>query len=106
MCTEKIKACTLLFRKVVSDFKKEFDKDMEEGKSQVAKRFFGPIFNKVRNNKDNIKKKALSLRKKEKAIMIYQNCIIYEKPACRNLKAYYYALLKITFKRGAPSART
>ena len=57
MYKNKIKKCTLLFKKVMSDFKKEFDKKKEKGKSRVAKGFFGFIFNGVRNNKDGIKKK-------------------------------------------------
>ena len=57
MYEEKIKICTFLFRKVMSDFKKEFNKDTEKGKSKVAKGFFGLTFNGVRNNKDNTKKK-------------------------------------------------
>ena len=27
--------------------------------------------------------------------------MIYKRPACKNLKAYYYIFLKITFKEGA-----
>ena len=37
----------------------------------MAKGFFSFTFNKVRNNKDNIKKKALFLRKKKKVIIIH-----------------------------------
>ena len=55
----------------MSDFKKEFDKVKEKGKGKVAKGFFGLTFNGVRNDKDSIKKKALSLRKKKKVIIIY-----------------------------------
>ena len=55
----------------MSDFEKELDKIKEEGKGRVAKGFFGPTFNRVRDDKDNTKKKALSLRKKEKAIIIH-----------------------------------
>ena len=68
---EKIEAGTLLFKKVVSDFKKELDKVKEKGKGRVAKGFFGLTFNGVRNDKDSIKKKALSLRKRKKVIIIY-----------------------------------
>ena len=32
MYNEKIKACTLLLNRVISYFKKEFNKDAEEGK--------------------------------------------------------------------------
>ena len=68
---EKIEAGTLLFKKVVSDFKKEFDKVEEEGKGRVAKGSFGLTFDGVRNNKDSIKRKTLSLRKRERVIIIY-----------------------------------
>ena len=68
---EKIKAGTLLFRKVVSDFKREFDKVKEKGRGRVAKGFFGLTFDGVRDDKDSIKKKTLFLRKREKAIIIY-----------------------------------
>ena len=54
---EKIEAGTLLFKKIVSDFKKKFDKIKEKGKGRVAKGFFGPTFDGVRDNKDSIKKK-------------------------------------------------
>ena len=68
---EKIEAGTLLFKKVVFDFKKELDKVKEKGKGKVAKGSFGLTFDKVRDNKDNIKRKASSLRKRERAIIIY-----------------------------------
>ena len=68
---EKIETGTLLFKKVMSDFKKEFNKVKEKGKGRVAKRFFGLTFDGVRNNKDNIKRKALSLRKRKRAIIIH-----------------------------------
>ena len=68
---EKIKAGTLLFKKIMSDFEKKLNKVKEEGRSKVAKGFFGPTFNGVRNNKNNTKKKTLSLRKKERAITIH-----------------------------------
>ena len=72
----------------------------------MAKGSFGPTFNKVKNNKDNTKKKTLSLRKKKKVIIIHQRCIIYERPTCKKLKAYYYAFPKIAPKKGTPSTRT
>ena len=68
---EKIEAGTLLFKKVVSDFEKKFDKVKEKGRGKVAKGFFGLTFDGVRNDKDSIKKKASFLRKREKAIIIY-----------------------------------
>ena len=68
---EKIKAGTLLFKKVVSDFKKELNKIKKKGKGRVAKGFFGLTFNEVRDNKDNIKKKTSSLRKRERVIIIH-----------------------------------
>ena len=68
---EKIEAGTLLFKKVVSDFKKELDKVEKKGKGRVAKRFFGLTFDRVRDNKDSTERKALSLRKRERAIIIH-----------------------------------
>ena len=68
---EKIEAGTLLFRKVMSDFKKELDKVKEKGRGRVAKGFFGLTFDGVRDDKDSTKRKALSLRKRERAIIIY-----------------------------------
>ena len=68
---EKIEAGTFLFKKVISDFKKKLDKIKEEGRGKVAKGFFGPTFDEIRNNKNSIKKKALSLRKRERVIIIY-----------------------------------
>ena len=53
----KIEAGTLLFKKVIFNFKKKFNKIKEKGKGRVAKGFFGFTFDGVRNNKDNIKKK-------------------------------------------------
>ena len=90
----------------MSDFKNKFDKIKEKGRGKVAKGSFGLTFDGVKNNKDSIKKKTLSLRKKEKAIIIHQRCIIYKRPTYKKLKAYYYAFPKIAPKRGAPSART
>ena len=68
---DKIKAGTLLFKKVIFNFKKKLNKIKEKGKGKVAKGFFGLTFTRVKNNKDNIKKKTLSLRKKNKVIMIH-----------------------------------
>ena len=90
----------------MSDFKKEFDKIKEKGKGRVVKGFFGLTFDKMKNNKDSIKRKALSLRKRERAIIIHQRCIICEKPICKKLKACYYAFPKIAPKGGTPLART
>ena len=72
----------------------------------MAKGSFGLTFNGVRDNKDSTEKKALSLRKKEKAIIIHQRCIICKKPTCKKLKTYYYAFLKIAPKGGTPLIRT
>ena len=55
----------------MSDFKKEFNKVKEEGKGRVVKGFFSLTFDRVRDDKNSIKKKALSLRKRERAIIIY-----------------------------------
>ena len=90
----------------MSDFKNKLDKIKKKGRGKVAKGFFGLTFNEVRNNKDSIKRKTLSIRKKERAIIIYQRCIICKRPTYKKLKAYYYAFPKIAPKRGAPSART
>ena len=68
---EKIETGTLLFKKVMSDFEKELDKVKEKGKGRVAKGFFGLTFDGVRDNKDSIKRKTSSLRKRERAIIIY-----------------------------------
>ena len=68
---EKIETGILLFKKVMSDFKKKLDKVKEKGRGKVTKGFFGLTFDGVRNNKDSIKKKASFLRKREKAIIIY-----------------------------------
>ena len=88
------------------DFESEFDKIKKKGKGRVAKGLFGLIFDGVRDNKDSIKRKALSLKKRERAITIHQRCIIYERPVCKDLKACYYAFLKIAPKGGALSVRT
>ena len=55
----------------MSDFKKKLDKIKEKGKGRVAKGFFGLTFNGVRNDKDNIKKKTLFLRKRKRIIIIH-----------------------------------
>ena len=55
----------------MSDFEKELDKIKEKGRGKVAKGFFGPTFNGVRNDKDSTKKKASSLRKRERVIIIH-----------------------------------
>ena len=103
---EKIKAGTLLFKKIISDFKKEFNKIKKKDKGKVVKGFFGLTFNGVRNNKDNIKKKTLFLKKKERAIIIYQRCIICKRPTYKKLKTCYYAFPKIAPKGGTPLTRT
>ena len=90
----------------MSDFKSELDKIKEKGKGRVAKESFGLTFNRVKNNKDSIEKKTLSLRKREKVIIIHQRYIVCERPIYKNLKAYYYAFLKIAPKRGTPLTRT
>ena len=90
----------------MSDFKKKLNKIKKKGKGKVVKGFFSLTFNGVRNNKDNIKKKTLSLRRKKRAIIIYQRCIIYEKLTYKKLKAYYYAFPKIVPKGGTPLTRT
>ena len=55
----------------MSDFKKKFDKVKEKGRGKVAKGFFDLTFDEVKNDKDSIKKKALSLRKRERVIIIH-----------------------------------
>ena len=70
----------------MSDFKKEFDKIKEKGMGKVVKGFFNLTFDGVKNNKNSIKKKALFLRKKEKAIIIYQRCIIYKRLIYKKFK--------------------
>ena len=62
---DKIKAGTFLFKKIVSDSKKEFNKIKEKGKGKVAKGFFVLTFNEVKNNKDSIKKNLI-LKEKRK----------------------------------------
>ena len=37
----------------------------------MVKGFFDLTFNRIKNNKDSIKKKTLSLRKREKVIIIH-----------------------------------
>ena len=106
MYEDKIKERIFSFRKVVFDFERELDREEEKGRGKVAKGFFGFTFDGVRDNKDGIERKALSSKKRERAIIIHQKCIVCERPACKNLKAYYYAFLKIALKGGALSART
>ena len=55
----------------MSDFEKKLDKVKEKGKGKVAKGFFGLTFDGVKDDKNNIKKKALSLRKRKRAIIIH-----------------------------------
>ena len=55
----------------MSDFEKELNKVKEEGRGRVAKGFFDLTFNEVRDNKDHIKKKTLSLKKRKRVIIIY-----------------------------------
>ena len=54
---EKIEAGTLLFKKIMSNFKKELDKIKEKGRGRVVKGFFGLTFDGVKDDKDSIKKK-------------------------------------------------
>ena len=90
----------------MSDFKNEFNKIKEKGKGRVAKGFFNPTFNEVRDNKDNTKRKILFLRKRKRVIIIHQRCIIYKRPTCKKLKTYDYTFPKIAPKKGAPLAHT
>ena len=99
----KIEKYTLLFKKVTSDFKKELNKKEEKGRGKVAKGSFGSIFDRVKNDKNSIKK---NLKEKKRVIIIQHKYIICERPAYKNLKAYYYTFLKIVPKRGALSAYT
>ena len=55
----------------MSDFKNKFNKIEEKGKSKVAKGLFGLTFDKVKDNKNSIKRKALSLRRRERVIIIH-----------------------------------
>ena len=71
MNKDKIKKCIFLFKRVMSDFKKEFNKEKEKRRGRVAKGFFGLTFNGVRDNKNGIEKKDLFLRKRERVIIIY-----------------------------------
>ena len=88
MYEDKIEECTLLFRKVMSDFEKEFDKEKEKGRGRVAKGFFGLTFNGVRDNKNGIKKKTSLLKKRGRVIIIHQKCIICERLTRKNSKEY------------------
>ena len=67
----KSKPLPFYSKKIIFDFKKEFDKVKEKGRGKVAKGFFGLTFDGVRDNKDSIKRKTLSLRKRERVIIIY-----------------------------------
>ena len=91
--------CILLFEKIISDFKEELNKDVEEDKGIVAKGSFGLTFDGVRDDKNNIKREISFSRKKEKAIIIHKECIIYKRPACKKLKAYYYIFPEIAPKK-------
>ena len=82
------------------DFKNKFNEIKEKGKGRVVNKSFGVTFNKVKDNKDNTKKKASSIRKKKRVIIIHQRYIICKRPMYKNLKAYYYALPKIAPKGG------
>ena len=55
----------------MSNFKKKLDKIKEKGKGKVAKKSFGLTFNEVRDDKDSIKRKTSSLRKKKRVIIIH-----------------------------------
>ena len=55
----------------MSDFENEFNNIKEKGKGKVAKGFSGLTFDGVKNNKNSTKKKASSLRKRERAIIIH-----------------------------------
>ena len=47
------------------DFENKLDKIKEKSNGRVAKGSFGLTFDGVKNNKDNIKKKTSSLKKKK-----------------------------------------
>ena len=87
------------------DFEKELNKDAEKDKGKVVKGAFSLTFNKIRDNKESIKKKTLFLKKRERVIIIHQMCIICKRPACKKLKACYYTFPEIVFKGGALLAR-
>ena len=88
------------------DFKREFDKVKKEGRGRVAKGFFSLTFDGVRDNKNSIKKKASSLRKRERVIIIYYRCIICKRFIYKKLKACYYTFPKIAPKGGTLLTRT
>ena len=67
----KLKRVPFYLKKIIFDFKKKLDKIKKKGKGKVVKGSFGLTFNKIKNNKDNIKKKALSLKKRERVIIIH-----------------------------------
>ena len=70
MYKNKIETCTLLLRKVILNFKKEFDKEMEKGKGKMAKALFGLTLDGVKDDKDSTKRKALSSRKGVRVIIL------------------------------------
>ena len=90
----------------MSDFENKLNKIKEKNKGKVAKGSFGLTFNRMKNNKNNIKKKTSFLRKRKRVIIIQQRYIIYKRPIYKNLKAYYYAFLKIAPKKKTLSTRT
>ena len=55
----------------MSHFENELNKIKEKSKGKVVKGFFGPTFDGLRDDKDSIKRKILSLRKRERVIIIY-----------------------------------
>ena len=55
----------------MSDFEKKLDKEKEKDKGRVAKGLFGFTFDGVRDDKNSIKRKALSSRKRERVIIIH-----------------------------------
>ena len=104
MYKKDINACTLLFKIVMSYFKKELDKNVNATRGTMTKEAFGLTFDGVRDNKESTENKTLSLKKRKRAIIIYKKCIVYKKPMYKKLKAYYYTFPKIVFKRGASLA--
>ena len=55
----------------MSDFENKLDKIKKKGKGKVAKGFFGLTFNKIKNNKNSIKKKTSFLKKRKRVIIIH-----------------------------------
>ena len=68
---KKLKRVPSYLKKIISDFKKELDKIKKMGKGRVIKGFFGLTFNGVKDNKDNIKKKTLFLKKRKRVVIIH-----------------------------------